>query len=370
MSKVSFSTVAGVLAVAATGVLAQSPPAPTAAPAAAPPAVNAAGPQSTFPATPLVSKHFSYPSGVPYQVDTDANLIRGGQSGYNLCNSTTEGPESKCQTSFLNSLDDFCLWAPMDPNSIIANTEGEEVAWCTKPGRGTRLIPAGALQGVQFIKTPDYVQVAGFIDQSKINIQADDYGGELDPHGADLRGNPLGGLMYSTAFGNDNNSYTQVIEWSNFMGGGAFCFKVCDPAGANAAHYCEHIFDRIGCTYNMPNQAKNGTFESCKGESQDYPGVYTENGQVMTYTQPPEGVEPSPTYTPKMPASSDCQTFTSENLYAALATAAPSGSGSAGGSPSSSGSASNPSNSDGSAVTLRMSGAGILGVLLSTFFFA
>ena len=60
------------------------------------------------------------------------------------------------------------------------------VAWCTKAGRGTRLIPEGALTGVQFMRTSAYVQVIGFIDQTKINIQDGDYGGELDPHGADL----------------------------------------------------------------------------------------------------------------------------------------------------------------------------------------
>ena len=76
-----------------------------------------------------------------------------------------------CQTSFLNHLDDFCLWAP--PNG---DTEGEEVAWCTKKGRGTRIIPGGALTGVQFMRTPDYIQVVGFIDQTKINIAADDGG--------------------------------------------------------------------------------------------------------------------------------------------------------------------------------------------------
>lgn len=81
---------------------------------------------------------------------------------------------------------DFCLWAPAESDSTISDTEGEEVAWCTKGGRGTRVIPDGALQGVQYIKTPDYIQIAGFIDQSKINIQTDDYGGELDPHGQDL----------------------------------------------------------------------------------------------------------------------------------------------------------------------------------------
>jgi hypothetical protein len=91
-----------------------------------------------------------------------------------------------CQTSFANHIDDFCLWAPPKPNSTIGDTEGQEVAWCSKSGHGTRLIPAGALTGVQFIKTPDYIQIAGFIDQTLVNLAADDYGGELDPHGADL----------------------------------------------------------------------------------------------------------------------------------------------------------------------------------------
>lgn len=35
---------------------------------------------------------------------------------------------------------------------VVGDTEGEMVAWCTRPGRGTRLIPEGALKGVQFMK--------------------------------------------------------------------------------------------------------------------------------------------------------------------------------------------------------------------------
>ena len=56
----------------------------------------------------------------------------------------------------------------------------------------------------------------------------------------------MGGLVYSTAFSSDNNTYTQMIEWHNFMGGNAFCFKVCDPSNEHAADYCQHIYDRIG----------------------------------------------------------------------------------------------------------------------------
>ena len=32
-----------------------------------------------------------------------------------------------------------------------------------------------------------------------VNLQGDDYGGELDPHGADQRGNPLGKLSSCSA---------------------------------------------------------------------------------------------------------------------------------------------------------------------------
>ncbi|TRM69842.1 hypothetical protein BD626DRAFT_448002 [Schizophyllum amplum] len=294
---------------------------------------TAANAQSTFPETPLASKTFAYPDEIPYQVDTDVGLIRGTQFGYNLCNSTTEGDSSLCQTSFLNSLDDFCLWAPSEKDSLIADTEGEEVAWCTKAGRGTRIIPDGALTGVQFMRTSAYVQVIGFIDQTKINIQDGDYGGELDPHGADLRGNPMGGLVYSTAFGPDNNTYTQMIEWHNFMGGNAFCFKVCDPSNEHAADYCQHVYDRIGCAYNAPNNAQDKVFESCEGELQDYPGVYTgDDGQTTTYTQPAESLGAITTmpYQPRVPASSNCVSFESTALYTEAAKASGSSSASSG----------------------------------------
>lgn len=47
--------------------------------------------------------------------------------------------------------------------------------------------------GVQVINTPNYRQFVGFIDQTLVNMAIDDYGGELDPHGADLVG-----LFYSS----------------------------------------------------------------------------------------------------------------------------------------------------------------------------
>jgi len=352
--------------------------------------VSAQGPQGTLPATPLASKHFSYPSGIPYKVDTDTNLIRGPQHGYNICNSTTQNQQSLCQTSFLDSLDDFCLWAPPEPGKSVGDVESIMVAWCSKPGRGQRLIPESALQGVQFMRTPDYVQVVGFIDQAQINIPIADFGGEMDPHGADSRGNPMGGIVFSNAWGGSNDSFIQAIEWHNFMGSNTFCFKACDPSKTNARRYCEHIFDRIGCAYNAPNNAKNGTFESCLGDNQDFPGVYTDtDGSVKTYRQPPESLGPitTVTYTPKIPASSSCVQFQSSSLYAALASvtasqtglggppkptsSSSSGSRSASSSGTRSGSAAGPSNTSNDAEVLAASGLiSLVGVVFSAMMFA
>jgi len=274
-------------------------------------------------AVPLASQHFTW-GKLPYKADPSDGLTgsdRGPQSGYNICNSTTEGPTSQCQTAILNSASDFCLWGPPVPNSDVGDTEGQSVAWCSLPGHGTRVIPSGALTGVQFMKTPGYVQVTGFINQAEIDMDPNDGGGEMDPHGADNRGNPIGGLVFTNAFpasnGNANN-YIQAIEWHNFMGSGVFCFKACDPTGPNPAALCQHLFDRIGCEYNAPAAYVDGVFESCLGENQDPPGVYTgADGKTTTYQQPAESLGPISTmpYSAVIPASSQCTTYASSALY-------------------------------------------------------
>ena len=65
--------------------------------------------------TPLISKIFPKPTDAPYQVypyDPNAQVVmqRGGQSGFNICNSTTENQDSMCQTSFVGGLDGASLY--------------------------------------------------------------------------------------------------------------------------------------------------------------------------------------------------------------------------------------------------------------------
>jgi len=295
---------------------------------------------------PLTQYHFTYPD-VPEQVNPFP-VGRGPQTGYNICNATTEGPNSMCQTMFVNDITDFCLWGGPKPNSVIGDVEAEVVAYCTKAGHGTRIMPPGTLTAVQFIKAPGYIQVTGLFNQTGIDLQANDAGGELDPHGADLAGNPLGGLVFSNNLpsSKDNATIIQVQNWSNFVGGNQFCIKACDPT-VTSPDYCQNVFDTQGCSFNMPASYAPNEFTSCLGENQAPPGG-----------------------NPVIPATSSCTTYTSSLLYpntaassaAAKTTAAGSGSGASGASGTS-----KPSNTAKSGATSlnALSGAAFIAVASS-----
>ncbi|KAK0450459.1 uncharacterized protein EV420DRAFT_1646376 [Desarmillaria tabescens] len=201
---------------------------------------------------------------------------------------------SMCQNVYINGVDDFCLWAPptAGADSTIGNTERIEVSWCLKDGYGTRLIPNGTITGAHFVQTPDFVQVTGTGDLTKLNIPAGDAGGELDPHG-----NPIGGLVFSTAFG----KLEQVFEWTNFMAADQFCLRACNPAGSMAPTWCQHIYDEMGCAWNMPANYDAGVFESCQGDSGQPMGVY---GTAAFH----QGDASTPVAHP-VPSSSQCTTF-------------------------------------------------------------
>ncbi|KAF8300468.1 hypothetical protein DL93DRAFT_2233801 [Clavulina sp. PMI_390] len=276
--------------------------------------------------TPLTDQRFTYPN-LPYKVDTDPTG-RGPQFGYNICNSTTQGQDSDCQTALVNSIDDWCTWGPATPNSSIQDVEAATVAWCTKPGHGTRVIPEGAITGVQVLKAPSYILFTANIRQELINIQTNDDGGELDPHGDDQRGNPLGGLVYSNAFPSNkgnNNTFQQVIEWHNFLGSDVICFKICDPSVSPSSQpYCDNHFDRTGCNFVAPAAYQDGVFEVCESDNQDPVGMYTgADGKTSTFSQPPEPTVITSLPSVKTPASSKCTPYNSASLYAAAASVTP-----------------------------------------------
>ncbi|KAF8071514.1 carbohydrate-binding module family 13 protein [Lyophyllum atratum] len=227
-----------------------------------------------------------------YNVNNLPVTSQDGQFGTNKCG-TTSSQTSNCQNAYLNSADDFCLWGPPNPDSTIGDTEHEAVSWCTKSGRGTRTIPNGALKGVHFVRTPNYVQVTGVGDFTKLNIRKGDAGGELDNRGADGRGNPSGGLVFGNTFGNG----TQYHEWTNFISDNEFCFRAC--TGGDATVNCNHIYDVMGCYWNIPANYNAGVFETCDANNDLPMGVYG----TSTWHQ---GTSPTPAPHPAA-SSSNCQ---------------------------------------------------------------
>jgi len=227
-----------------------------------------------------------------YMVNQLPQTSQDGQFGTNSCG-TTSNQTSNCQTAWINSADDFCFWAPATPNSVIGDIEREAIAWCTKSGRGSRTIPNGALQGVHFVKTKDYVQVTGVGDFTKVNIKKGDEGGELDNRGADGKGNPVGGLVYGNTFG----SGLQYHEWTSFISDTEFCFRAC--IGPDATRNCNHIYDVMGCYWNMPANYDAGVFEDCDADDDIPMGVYG----TSTWHQ---GVNPTPSAHPPA-SSSNCK---------------------------------------------------------------
>jgi hypothetical protein len=194
-------------------------------------------------------------------------------------------------------------------------------------------MPEGTITGVQFTKAPNYVQVVGYMDQTKINMVQGDAGGEMDPHGADLVRqyievhvdlradifpsasvvtpwavffSPTPGLEHT--FRPSNGTSTHLLLHSlcfisltptpSFMGGNIFCLKACDPSKSDDEKYCQHIYDTQGCGFNAPSNAKDGVFESCASDNQPIPG----QGPAIP------------------PQSSQCSTYASTDIYGPSAT--------------------------------------------------
>lgn len=181
------------------------------------------------------------------------------QSGWNVCAQNAWNQESRCQTAWINSLEDWCIWGPPEGGDI-GSTERVAVAFCTTDKHGTRLIPDGTITGAHFVQTSSYgeppatrgvvcrhhadtstVQITGTGDFTKIGLPAGDQGGEMDSHGADDLSNPVGGVVYTTANPATNGQPFFVSEWTNFMSHNQYCMRAC--WGNDARERCQHIYD-------------------------------------------------------------------------------------------------------------------------------
>ncbi|KAG0143249.1 hypothetical protein CROQUDRAFT_724666 [Cronartium quercuum f. sp. fusiforme G11] len=215
---------------------------------------------------------------LPYQTDG----LRG-QYGYNQCG-TNATANSRCQNVFIKSATDFCLFAPPTVQTV-GEAERVAVSYCSKDGYGTRLIPAGTFKNLHFVRTQHYVQITATGNFTKVNIPKGDEGGELDPSGQDGLGNPIGGLVFGDGF--------QFDHWTEFISDNEFCLRACYN-GPQAEMYCEHIYDLMGCRWNIVGDYDRPGFDQCEGDDVPLPqGKYRLlNGTIVTWHQGDKGPEP------------------------------------------------------------------------------
>lgn len=135
---------------------------------------------------------FLFVSAIAVQAvyDTPDNLpdqvAPGVQTGSNQCRRRWGewNPKANCQNLYVNNAYDFCLYGPKS-SANVGDAEADVVSYCSRKGYGTRLIPPGTITGLQFLKTPSYVQLALVGDFTKIGVAPKDEGGELDHAGPD-----------------------------------------------------------------------------------------------------------------------------------------------------------------------------------------
>ncbi|KAJ9473825.1 Macrophage activating glycoprotein [Pseudozyma hubeiensis] len=267
----------------------------------------------------------------------------------------------------INSIDDWCTFAPPGTGQPLADVEEITVAYCTKPRNNARVIPDGSVTGAHFVKTPLYVQLMAVGDFTSIGFMQGDEGGELDPHGATNMGNPVGGNVTSNVSGED----VFYEEWMNYASYNQICFRVCIAGSEEAptALECQHTLDVMGCNFVMPGNYADQVFETCDGDSAYPPGLYPEgNGQTSTFVQYFTGEyavggttysytngaadETTPTAAYSTPSTSNCKTTAtiSNGIKSLIASASSSTSSSsaAKGSKTSSGSSASSTGSSGS----------------------
>ncbi|KAF8438130.1 hypothetical protein L210DRAFT_2307366 [Boletus edulis BED1] len=190
------------------------------------------------------------PQGTPYNVN-------GGRSTYDGCRA---GP---CQIAYLNSVEDFCLWAPSHPVlSATSSTEHTLVAWCTESAQGSLVIPDGTILGAHLVITTEYVQITGVGKLTNINVPPDGVVSASGQSYSDHR------IVVTSVFG----QLEQISEWTSFVSQERFCFRACRPSAAASAA-CPQIHDIFGCSESVSGNYDTGVFEDCIVDGAEVPSA-------------------------------------------------------------------------------------------------
>ena len=76
---------------------------------------------------------------------------------------------------------------------------------------------------------------------------------------------------------------TDCVNVQNFVAYNEFCIRACKD-GPKAPALCEHIYDVLGCDWNMPGDYSSGSFDSCKGDSGEVRVAWSDRRDVSPLT--------------------------------------------------------------------------------------
>ncbi|BGP55073.1 hypothetical protein JCM8202v2_002667 [Rhodotorula sphaerocarpa] len=245
----------------------------------------------------IVSASSVDPNNLPHKSEA-------GQYGYNDCGKYKDSPSSKCQTLWINSVNDFCRTFLRGSFSEACPFEqdasADRLAKLGSTASAVYAPPKTATIGdsEHFIRTKRYIQISGTGDFTKMKIGRGDAGGELDPHGADGNGNPIGAVVLTNAF---SGKLEQVKEWHQFIGANKFCIRICRNDDPDNWKWCNHIYDTEGCYWSDPARYGSG-FDTCAADTVVMPpGEYKlSNGHTSTFYH---GQNPTPTAHPPAKSS-------------------------------------------------------------------
>ncbi|KAI9252667.1 hypothetical protein BY458DRAFT_559179 [Sporodiniella umbellata] len=87
--------------------------------------------------------------------------------------------------------DNFCIFLPPKPGLEVAVNENNGIPFCSKKNTVPKatVFPSGFITTAHYLKTSQYVQITGFFDRTKYNLQESDGGGQYDNH---AHGKPVG----------------------------------------------------------------------------------------------------------------------------------------------------------------------------------
>ncbi|KAJ3197634.1 hypothetical protein HK101_002062 [Irineochytrium annulatum] len=147
--------------------------------------------------------------------------VSSGSSGKIV---TIEGPRS------------FCLLLPAVKGQTVGDSEGSAKAKCfgSASTPGSSKLPDGAIKSAHYVKTAQYHQVTGMIDEDLLGISQSDGGGQYDnaPHGSE----PSSGAVPSPF-----NYYVEIVE------SGRYCMRTCTTSGQDESSPCNMHRDTAGC---------------------------------------------------------------------------------------------------------------------------